>query len=100
MIIIISILYMFDMNIYFNTNELMGVNLLSINIEKNTFDISAQDLVDEITKIGRKAIYMSDFHEIAQYIKDHAINNDIVLTVGAGTVTKIGPMLVDDSDED
>ena len=35
MIIIISILYMFDMNIYFNTNELMGVNLLSINIEKN-----------------------------------------------------------------
>lgn len=68
--------------------------------EKNTFDISAQDLVDEITKIGRKAIYMSDFHEIAQYIKDHAINNDIVLTVGAGTVTKIGPMLVDDSDED
>ena len=35
MIIIISILYMFDMNIYLNTNELMGVNLLSINIEKN-----------------------------------------------------------------
>ena len=34
MIIIISILYMFDMNIYFNTNELMGVNLLSINIVK------------------------------------------------------------------
>ena len=34
MIIIISILYMFDMNIYFNTNELMGVNLLSINIGK------------------------------------------------------------------
>ena len=33
MIIIISILYMFDMNIYFNTNELMGVNLLSINVK-------------------------------------------------------------------
>ena len=34
--------------------------------EKNTFDISAQDLVDEITKIGRKAIYMSNFEEIAR----------------------------------
>ena len=48
MIIIISILYMFDMNIYFNTNELMGVNLLSINLEKNTFDISVKPLMSFI----------------------------------------------------
>ena len=39
---------MFDMNIYFNTNELMGVNLLSINIEKNTFDISVKPLMSFI----------------------------------------------------
>lgn len=64
--------------------------------EQNTYGISAQDLVNEITKIGRKALYMSDFEEIAHYIREHAINNDIVLTVGAGTVTKIGPMIVDD----
>ena len=63
--------------------------------EKNTYDISAQDLVREIEKIGRKAIYISDFDEIAKYIKSHALNNDIVLTVGAGTVSKVGPMIVD-----
>lgn len=63
--------------------------------EKNTYDISSKDLVEEISKIGRKAIYMSDFAEIAEYIRSHAINNDIVLTVGAGTVTNIGPMIVD-----
>lgn len=62
--------------------------------EKNTYDISAQDLVKEIEKTGRKAMYMSDFQEIANYIKSHAIDNDIVLTVGAGTVTNIGPMIV------
>lgn len=62
--------------------------------EKNTYDISAQDLVREIEKTGRKAMYMSDFQEIADYIKSHAIDNDIVLTVGAGTVTNIGPMIV------
>ena len=39
---------MFDMNIYFNKNELMGVNLLSINIEKNTFDISVKPLMSFI----------------------------------------------------
>lgn len=63
--------------------------------EKNTYDISAQDLVREIEKIGRKAIYMSDFEDIANYVRSHALNNDLVLTVGAGTVTKIGPMIID-----
>ena len=65
--------------------------------EQNTYDISAMDLVKEIEKIGRKAIYISDFQEIANYIKSHVIDNDIVLTVGAGTVTNIGPMIVGDN---
>ena len=43
-------------------------------------------------------MYMSDFNEIANYIRDHAINNDIVLTVGAGTITKLGHMIVDKED--
>lgn len=67
--------------------------------EKNTYDITSQDLVKEIEKIGRKAIYMSDFKEIADYIKSHVIDNDIVLTVGAGTVVNIGPMIVGDNEE-
>lgn len=68
--------------------------------EQNTYNISARDLVDEINKRnGRRAIYMSDFQEIANFIRAHAINNDIVLTLGAGTVTNIGPMIID-HDED
>ena len=67
--------------------------------EKNTFDISAQDLVTEIQKIGRKATYMSDFGEITRYIRSHTISNDIVLTVGAGTITNLAKMLVDPTDE-
>ena len=68
--------------------------------EQNTYNISSRDLVDEINKRnGRRAIYMSDFQEIANFIKAHAINNDIVLTLGAGTVTNIGPMIVDDEDD-
>ena len=68
--------------------------------EKNTFGISAQDLVTEITKIGRKALYMPDFDEIAKYIRSHTINNDIVLTVGAGTITNLAQMIVDKPEED
>lgn len=38
---------------------------------------------------------MPDFNEIVKYVKQNARPDDIVLTLGAGTVTNIGPMLVD-----
>ena len=63
--------------------------------ENNTYDISSKDLVDKIKQLGHDAIYISDFNEIVKYIKEHAKPSDIVLTLGAGTVTNIGPMLVD-----
>lgn len=63
--------------------------------ENNTYDISSKDLVDKIKQLGHDAIYISDFDEIVKYIKEHAKPSDIVLTLGAGTVTNIGPMLVE-----
>lgn len=63
--------------------------------EKNTFDISSKDLADKITSLGKKAIYMPDFNEVVSYIKKNVKENDIVITLGAGTVTNIGPMLLD-----
>ena len=63
--------------------------------ETNTYNISSKDLVDKINSNGYKAKYISDFTEIVKYIKANAKPNDIVLTLGAGTVTNIGPMLVD-----
>lgn len=63
--------------------------------ETNTYNISSKDLVDKITELGRKALYIKDFDEIVKYVKENAKPGDIVLTQGAGTVTNIGPMLVD-----
>lgn len=64
--------------------------------EKNTFDISSKDLVNELNKNGKSAIYMPDFNEVVSYIKQNTKENDIVITLGAGTVTNIGPMLLED----
>ena len=61
--------------------------------EINTFNISSKDLVDKINSLERKAIYSPTFEECVSYLKDNVKENDIVLTLGAGTVTKIGPML-------
>lgn len=67
--------------------------------EKNTYNISSQDLVDEIHKLGRKAIYMSDFNEIADFVKSKVLNNDLVITLGAGTVTNIKDLLVEHKED-
>lgn len=62
--------------------------------EKDTFNISSKDLVNKITSLGKPAIYIKDFKEIVSYLKENVKENDIVLTLGAGTVTEIGPMLM------
>ena len=62
--------------------------------EQNTFNISAKDLVNRVNDFGKEAIYMKDFNEIALYIRENVKNNDLVLTLGAGTVCEIGPKIV------
>ncbi len=63
--------------------------------EKNTFGISSQDLVDKINSFNEKAIYIKDFEDISKYIKENAQNEDIVLTLGAGSIYKVGRMIID-----
>lgn len=62
--------------------------------ERNIYNISSKDLVDKIHSLGKDAKYISDFDKCTKYVKDNAEKNDIVVTLGAGTVTEIGPMLV------
>ncbi len=63
--------------------------------ERNIYNISSKDLVDKITSLGKDAKYIPDFEECVKYVKNNVEKNDIVITLGAGTVTEIGPMLVD-----
>lgn len=62
--------------------------------ETNTFNISSKDLVDKIISLGKTANYIPDFNKCVSFLKNNVKENDIVLTLGAGTVTEIGPMLL------
>ena len=62
--------------------------------EKNTYGISSQDLVNKIHDLGKDAMYIPDFDACVEFLKKNVKPNDIVLTQGAGTVTEIGPMLL------
>ncbi len=62
--------------------------------EKNTYNISSKDLADKINLFGKDAKYIPNFEECVSYIKQNIKENDIIMTLGAGTVTEIGPMLL------
>ena len=62
--------------------------------EKNVFNISSKDLADKLISLGKPVQYLSEFENIVEFLKRSAKPKDIVLTLGAGTVTNIGPMLL------
>ena len=62
--------------------------------ESDTYGVTAKDIVDKITEAGKKAYYLPDFKKIITFLKKNVEKDDIILTLGAGTVTNIGPMLL------
>lgn len=62
--------------------------------EQNTINISSKDLVNKINENGNQAVYIPDFNDVSNYINHNAHPKDLVLTLGAGTVTNIGPLIV------
>ncbi len=62
--------------------------------EKNPGDISAEDIIKKINKKGKNALYMKDFEQIANYLNEHTVPNDLVITMGAGNVNQIAGLLL------
>ncbi len=62
--------------------------------EQNTVGISSQDLANKMLSLGKKVDYIPEFEKVVKYVKENAAPHDLVLTLGAGTVTQIGPMLL------
>ena len=65
--------------------------------ETNRYGVSSQDLVDKIISLGKKAIYIQNFDDIINYLKEDVKENDIILTLGAGTVTNLSDKLVEEN---
>ena len=62
--------------------------------EINTYNISSRDLVNQIKLLGKDAIYISSFDDIVSYLKSRVCPNDVILTVGAGTITELGKKIL------
>jgi UDP-N-acetylmuramate--alanine ligase len=62
--------------------------------EKNTIGISSKDLQAEIQKLGTECYYFPSFDEIEKFLLENCINCDLLITMGAGDVVKIGENLL------
>lgn len=65
--------------------------------EKDIYEISSDKLADAIRKEhpGKKVMYMKDFQGIADYVRNNATKGDLVITMGAGDIYKVGKMIME-----
>lgn len=62
--------------------------------EKNIYDIHSSALYDELKKLGREVYYFPSFEEIEKFLLENCINNDLLITMGAGDIYQVGERLL------
>ena len=62
--------------------------------EKNTFDISSRDLLHKLKEQGTECYYFASFEEIEKFLLKKCMNNDLLITMGAGDIVTVGEDLL------
>nr|WP_307991217.1 UDP-N-acetylmuramate--L-alanine ligase [uncultured Niameybacter sp.] len=62
--------------------------------EKNPGDIHAKDIIKKIHNPNSTCVYLSDFGEIADYLLEHCLPGDLIITMGAGNVNQVADILL------
>lgn len=63
--------------------------------EKDTLGISSRDLQAAVQNLGRECDYFPTFEEAEKFLLENCINGDLLITMGAGDVVKIGESLLE-----
>ncbi len=62
--------------------------------EKDTLGVSSRMLQDEIRRLGKECAYFPSFDEIENFLLENCSVGDLLITMGAGDVVKIGENLL------
>ena len=62
--------------------------------EKNTIGISSLDLKKEIDALGKECYYFPTFDEIENFLLENCSQSDLLITMGAGDIVKVGENLL------
>jgi len=65
--------------------------------EKNIYKISSKALMNKIKEVDptKDVYFFKDFEEIASFVYNNAEEGDLVITIGAGDIYKVGEMILE-----
>ena len=62
--------------------------------ETDTLGISSADIAGRIEKIGTPVHYFRSFDEIETFLLENCVHGDLLITMGAGDIVKVGERLL------
>jgi UDP-N-acetylmuramate--alanine ligase len=83
-----------DFAVSFKNSDICIITDIYAAREVNDNKVHSKDLVNLLLKNNVNAIYIKDFDDIVEYLKDNLKENDLVLTIGAGDITKLADMII------
>lgn len=62
--------------------------------EPDIYGVSSKDIADRIQKLGTEVHYLGSFEECEKFLEKNLLNNDLLITMGAGDVYLVGENLL------
>ena len=62
--------------------------------EPDIYGVSSKDIADRIEKLGKEVHYLGSFDACEKFLEKNLLNNDLLITMGAGDVYLIGEHLL------
>ena len=62
--------------------------------EKDNKEVSSEDILKELQKLGVDSYYLRTFEEIENFVKEKCLPNDLLITMGAGNIVNVGENLI------
>lgn len=62
--------------------------------ETNNLGISSADIAERIEKLGTNVHYIRSFDDIETFILENCVHGDLLITMGAGDIVKVGEKLI------
>ena len=78
-----------DFSTAFTDSDLAIITDIYAAREIDDGSVSSLDLVEKIKNTGTNAIYLKTFNDILDFLKKEIKDGDIILTLGAGDITKL-----------
>jgi UDP-N-acetylmuramate--alanine ligase len=63
--------------------------------EADTGEVNSSMLAEKITLTGKNAVYIKDFDNIVELLDKNVMSGDLVITMGAGDIYKVGDMFLE-----